>query len=51
MAALIVGIILSFRQQGFGSAKLASRKLDLPVFARVGILPEPISSLSRLRFE
>ena len=49
--ALMTGLLLSTRRSGFGSAKLAGKKLDLPVLARIGVLPQSGPSLSRLGFE
>ena len=49
--ALMTGLLLSARRPGFGSAKLAGKKLDLPVLARIGVLPRSGPSPSRLGFE
>ena len=49
--ALMAGLWLSARRSGFGSANMAGKKLDLPVLARIGVLPKSGPSLSRLGFE
>jgi hypothetical protein len=48
---LVTGLVLSARRTGFGSARLASQKLDLPVLTRVGVLPQGRTALSRNGFE
>jgi hypothetical protein len=49
--ALMAGLLLSARRPGFGSANMAGKKLDLPVLARIGVLPQTGPSSSRLGFE
>lgn len=46
--ALMTGLVLSERRSGFGSAKLAGQRLDLPVLSRIGVLPPSRAPLSRL---
>jgi len=45
--SLLIGLVLSARRTGFGSAKIAGQKLDLPVLTRIGVLPQSRTALSR----
>lgn len=51
LLAVMVGLLLSARRTGFGSAKMAGQRLDLPVLTRIGVLPQARTSLSRLGLE
>lgn len=50
LLALMTGVILSERRSGFGSAKRAGQRLELPVLSRIGVLPHSRTLLSRPGF-
>ncbi len=48
---VLTGLVLSARRTGFGSARLAGQRLDLPVLTRIGVLHSSRTALSRGGFE